>query len=272
MKHEMSSKALLEERIDKALARAWSQLNDAEITGTRALPMGRISGKSKLETGYYSLLKQDVSRLSVSWLVDGAPPNPVYFRQPRVQDVIPFLNEAGVSLYEGTPLVNQSLLVTVDSVSDWEQLRVGVQNAWRKANPVIRQDYFYVLVDAKSAKKSRDSSSIAVSKREDKSVGDNVLYFIGIQDKSFDASEIQQPTLKLIQEEVKRLVPGVRFADDKTIEFVKVDSNDNKNINKDGDENAHINIFDNNNNNNNFSKTPTRKTKQIPVSSSSILT
>ena len=215
-----SSVALVEEKINKILARVWNQLNDVEITGNRALPNNRIVGKSKLETGFFSLLRQNVSRLSISWLVDGSLPNPIYFKRPSIDDVLPYLTSSGIHVYDGTPLINASLQISSASMlSSLDQLKVGLQNAWRKANPNIRHDYFYVLVE------NNNRVNKTVVKRDSSGTETKIVYFVGIQDKTFDASEIKKPTLKIVQEELKRLVPEIKFGDDKTVEFVDVSAN-----------------------------------------------
>jgi hypothetical protein len=269
---KIDSVELLETKINKVLARVWNQLNDIEITGNRQLPNNRIVGKSKLEMGFVSLLKQNVNRLSISWLVDGSLPNPVYFKRPSLDDVLPYLSDLGINLYDGTPLINQSIQIEPPSkINNLDQLKLALQNAWRKANPNIRQDYFYVLIDNNN--KVNKNKDISVSKRDtnkfnQEGSSNKLVYFIGIQDKSFDASEIQQPTLRVLQEEIKRLVPDVKFIQDKTIEIVETNNdniNKNNNNNNMNDANEQTSF---NNVNNNFStvNSATRKTKQIPVS------
>ena len=261
---KIDSVASMEAKINKILGRVWNQLNDIEITGNRQLQNNRIVGKSKLETGFVSLLKQNVSRLSISWLVDGSLPNPVYFKQPSLDDVIPYLSDSGIHLYDGTPLINQSIQIAPQSnIINLDQFKLGIQNAWRKANPNIRQDYFYILLDNKLNK----NKDISVSKRDTTNFNQDesskkIVYFIGIQDKSFDASEIRQPTLKVVQEEIKRLVPDIRFTQDKAIEIIETNNDNRNNKVVDLNEDTSFNSISTN-----FS-TPTsatRKTKQIPV-------
>ena len=227
-----------ESKINEILTNVWNQLNDIEMSVyNRGMTSNRIIGKCKLDTGYYNVLKQSINRLALTWLVDGSIPNPVYFKRPTLDDVLPYLSNAGINIYEGTPLINQTIEISPGNTTSFEQIKLGLLSGWRKANPGIKQDAFYLLVETNerpvdllsiskrdaSAKLSTSTNAIGAEQKPT-----NIIYFVGIKEKLYDSSEIRKPTLKMLQEELKRIVQDIKFADDQTQnEEIFINSNTN---------------------------------------------
>jgi hypothetical protein len=213
----------LRHTLDSILNRAWNNLNE-----DRQLSSSRVIAKNKLDMGYFDTSLENLTRLEISWLVDGANPNPIYFKSPRVEDLIPHFENSTISVYNGIPLISQFVKITAYNSSYDDLLKFALLSAWIKANPQLKDNIFYVSVENSDdstifglkhdngvlfkPQKRRDVK-ISLSKTDSSTI---VKYFVGVNEGDFDVSEIQKPSLRIIQAEIKQHVPGVMFDDDLT--------------------------------------------------------
>jgi len=223
----------IEQKINQILGDVWSELNGDKL-------IERISGKFKLRRGYFNPNIKELVRMSLTWLVDGSNPNPVFFKRPTVSDLMPYLRQHNMTVYDGIPLISKKIekIVSLNSTENIRQeLKVALMNAWRKANPELKEDLFYITFDNKPfnfvSSISSLSKSVNLVKRETANSEDKSLelnYYVGLNEKVFDASEINEPTHNLISKEIKSVIPNAKFEND--IETSKGnDSSDTKNTN-----------------------------------------
>ncbi len=230
-------------KLARLLNKVWHDMN--ADSRERGLTSNRVTVKNKLDSSYFTVQSEKLIRLAMTWLVDGASPNPIYFRRPSIQDMLPYFANYSLTVYDGIPLINQSL--TLYKYNSTEVVRDALMKAWQKVNPSVRGDVFYIkvenelensvrgeeetfidLVDEDSGSSSESNRtttrSILLSNQRRNAVGPLVKtptvfnYFVGVNDKTFDAGEIQQPSLRTIIQEVKRLDPGAKFEQDTIVE------------------------------------------------------
>ncbi len=224
----------LEQKINQILGDIWSELNGDKL-------IERISGKFKLRRGYFNPNMKELARMSLTWLVDGSNPNPVFFKRPTVSDLMPYLRQQNVTVYDGIPLISKKIekIVSLNSTDNiGQELKVALMNAWRKANPELKEDLFYITFDNKPFNFISTIPSLSkpvnVIKRELSSESSDqsleLNYYIGLNEKVFDASEINEPSYNLISREIKSIIPDAKFEND--VETSKEnDSNDKINTN-----------------------------------------
>ncbi len=234
------TESVFKNKLARLLNKVWHDMN--ADSRERGLTSNRVTVKNKLDNSYFSVQSEKLIRLAMTWLVDGASPNPIYFKRPSIQDMMPYFVNHSLSVYDGIPLINQSL--SLSRFNGTEQIRAGLMKAWQKANPSVRADVFYLRIedrdngelenlddekeesfihlideDSTSVESNRTSttSGLLLNNKRRNAVGPLIKsptilnYYVGVNDKTFDAGEIQQPSLRMIMEEVRNLAPDTTF-------------------------------------------------------------
>ena len=183
----------------------------------------------------------------VSWLVDDAEPNPIYFKQPTVADLYPYLAKANLSIYDGVPMITFSFAIRSYNSSSIDRIRSAIQQAWHEANPSISnaEEIMVVLDETSLFSNLQQQKNIATNLNDDKRVLSkraaailnavrrdlkttdnerlpdsvikaepslsafslaNITYFIGVADRSFDAGELRQPSIKMMNKALRNYV------------------------------------------------------------------
>lgn len=221
----------LKEKIDEILIGAWNELNVY-----RNLSTNRIVTTNKLETGFYDATLDNLTRLEVTWLVDGANPNPIYFKSPRMDDLLAHFENSTISVYEGIPLIGQSLKFSAYNSSHDQLLKQAVLNAWSKANPSIDERIFFLTLEPRPI--VRTKRELLSAKLRSMFTQANVNYYVGVNENTFDITELERPTQRMIRSEIKQLVPGVKFDDDEQSGTIT----DNVNLNDPGRKNIEMTV------------------------------
>jgi hypothetical protein len=233
--------------IDSILKEAWIKLNsnhsiarivESDNSGVNALPLERLVGRAFFKSGFIdsSRSKRQVQRLSISYLVDGVDPSPIYFNRPNVNDLMPYLRKQNLEVYDGIPMVNRSfsLIAHNNTMPQARQrLRAAIKNAWLQANPNLKdaENTFHIVLKVEQNNNDRDlqfngksgrlikrssSSTIPTTSTSSNDVH-NIVYQIGTVDTSYDISEMQEPTLRIISKLIRQQIPGVDILIDREI-------------------------------------------------------
>jgi hypothetical protein len=145
--------ANIQKKLLEILNQIWLNINKAEFKNNNVkLAKNRMLALAKLDDGFYTQNKQNLIRVSVSWLVDGVEPNPIFFQRPTIENVITTMSNSNLSSYDGIPLINQKLNILVYNQSYNEELMSSIKDAWHEANPRIDLEKFYITLDEKSNK------------------------------------------------------------------------------------------------------------------------
>lgn len=203
-----SSYEELQTKINEILIQAWNSLNQ----DLKEVPQDRIVAKYKLIDGYFTIQKEKAYRLEMTYLVDGGAPNPIRFTKPSLQDITPLLTNAGINIYEGIPLISQSISILSYNISFNDLLESSIKKAFSEANPSLKDDRLVVkLENVESVNKPGEKQT----KRDVNSGAQfEIKYTIGVNDDKFDSSEITNPSWRIIKQEIKSQIPGVSFEDD----------------------------------------------------------
>ena len=200
----------LSRQLNSMLERVWTDLNSgngnedktqeaAAAIGRSTMKRSRIMSKIKLTPGFYDadeLIARHrgkkhttappprVSRLAISWLVDGSAPNPLYFHRPGVLDLAPYFSALSsasntstsiIEMFSGTPMIAQSIgdidlssllvLLQASAPNTYSnntssskggdqvlsalvaKVRDAVRQAWLSANPKLADSVLHILVD-----------------------------------------------------------------------------------------------------------------------------
>lgn len=236
---DVSSLQQLRSKIDSILQKAWDRLNNDR---SPQLATNRFVVKNKLDVGFYDLQHENVTRVELNWLVDGAHPNPIYFNLPKIEDLVDYFANASTPLYQGIPLISGSvkLAPAYNHSQHKELLKFAILSAWMKENPELKNNIFYVsLADqeeedetshindfgTKTTRYRRGmiagslgrlattmSTKLATTTPSSSVI---VRYFVGVNERQFDVSEVHKPSARLLQAEMRQHLPAsLLFNDD----------------------------------------------------------
>lgn len=220
--------------MEKILEQAWNRLNPSR--SSRHLSRGRLLVKSKLEPGFFDQQLANVIRVEVNWLVDGAEPNPIFFRAPRLDDLLAHFANASALVYQGIPLISDQLTLgpVYNHTQHKDLLRFAILSSWVKANPELRDNIFFVTVDDQALDNSTSrlkyrrgliAANLARIASSDQTESKTIRYFVGVNEHDFDVSEVQKPSADMLQAEIKQHLPSLALFDTKTVDSTKDDRN-----------------------------------------------
>ncbi len=161
-------------RINNIISNAWKEsntitsLNNNTVESRSFKTINRIIGKSKLENNFYDSNLNSVSRLAITWLVDGSDPNEIYFNRPKFEKVLSHVKKSNLKIFDETPYVKQSIKITSFNNSLIDLLKKSLQLAWHTANPNIEENMFDIILendDDNIFTSNNESSSFKVFKR-----------------------------------------------------------------------------------------------------------
>lgn len=157
---------------------------------------------------------------------------------PQFNDLVEHFANASTPIYQGIPLI--SGLVKLSPAYNHSQhkdlLKFAILSAWMKENPELKNNIFYVSLSDNIDDDDDESKTttlptttaryrrglMATSLSRLASIEDtkssmpsvNVRYFVGVNEKEFDVSEVQKPSASALQVEMRQHLPsGVLFQD-----------------------------------------------------------
>lgn len=148
----------LEALLNNILRVAWFEINtNSTISRGRGLDNKRLVSWVNVTSGFVDASRRidNVQRISLSWLVDGVDPSPLYFIRPKIEDLLPHFRNASLNVYEDVPMIAQAFeIIAYNSSAQAEQLRTAILNAWQSANPKLAKNSFTIIFDDKVAELS----------------------------------------------------------------------------------------------------------------------
>ena len=207
-------------KINEILTDAWKESNLMKKTplnkpSNMSLAKNRIIGRSKLEHNFYDSNQNQISRLAVTWLVDGADPNEIYFNRPKFEKLLKQIEKFKFNLYTDVAYVKKSIDITSFNESQLILLKKSLKLAWHLANPQINENLFEVLIDENESVSNETQqqlvkrSSVLISE-----TSKTFNYLIGVNDKAYDVTDVITPSPELVKRTIKQQISDIKFADD----------------------------------------------------------
>lgn len=200
--------AELNDLLNYVLTQAWKALNTH--VDVKYMAQNRITDIKLIKDGLITKENKRLLRISLTYLVDGNVPNPIKFTKPTVSDLIPLLANSGVTVYDDIALLPQNIVISNYNDSLNNKLESAIIQAYSDENPEINSNLIHVEIANQKNKRAIDSDSLP-----------NIGFRVGINDQSFDVTDIKTPSLQSLQRAIKAQVPDVNFdkeAEEKTKE------------------------------------------------------
>lgn len=211
--------------IDSVLDKLW--LDSHQFTKRTIENHQRIERRSKLNHAYYDSNKNNITRLEISWLVDGAEPNPIYFNRPSIQKIIKLLSDSNVKVFTDVPYMRKDLYVIENSKDISHLVESAIQQSWQLVNPLVDTTLFKVFLEngntvdyfnSTSMQLPMVGSSLRLKRSVDNEPRKNgLVYFIGIGDQKFDINDVREPSIEIIKRSLKERIPDIEFINDSNI-------------------------------------------------------
>lgn len=191
---------------------------DSNRFNKRSLQLNtRLACKSKLNQEFFDSNMRRISRLSVSWLVDGAEPNPIYFNQPDLLKITDLLKDSNIEVYNDIPFIKRNLSVSTDLGGLSARVKRVIQTVWYSQNPTLRMDQIQVFLE-KEPMLDEDHEFDNVSLIENDRVrrmaverNEGINYFVGVDDADFDVNDVEEPMEEVVRRALKEHVPQLKF-------------------------------------------------------------
>lgn len=229
--------------VDQVLDKLWLNANRF-VSTRRSMPVldNRIVRKSKLDINYYDANMRNLSRLAISWLVDGAEPNPVFFNRPGIKEITKLLAESNVKVFNDTPYIKKQLDLVETQHHVTGLIKGAIQSAWSLVNPTLNKDLFSVFLEYED----KDRRSVSLFNYTEQSVNvstmrtkrswildDNINskgmnYFIGIDGTNYDVNDLNQPDVEVVKRAIRAQMPDAKFASDMAHAQVTEEKNPSK--------------------------------------------
>lgn len=135
-------------KLNDILSDAWKESNSRTKTNhTKSLAKNRIIGRSKLDHSFYDSSFNSISRLALTWLVDGADPNEIYFNRPKLDKILSYVQKFNFKIFTEIPYVKQSIDITSLNTTLHDLLKKSIQLAWHSANPHMKENSFDIILE-----------------------------------------------------------------------------------------------------------------------------
>jgi hypothetical protein len=168
--HNENADENLSAKINDILSDVWKDSNSLlkrkELNNKNSLGKNRITGRSKLDHGFYDSNLNSVSRFAITWLVDGADPNEIFFNSPKFENILSHVKKSNFNVFTQIPYVKQSIEITSFNSSYKNLLKKSIQIAWHLANPNMDDQLFDIIFENfEDMFRFRNESTQSVNKR-----------------------------------------------------------------------------------------------------------
>lgn len=214
----------LASKINEILSDVWKEANQHKKSPflhkatNHSLAKNRIIGRSKLEHNFYDSNQNSISRLAVTWLVDGADPNEIFFNRPKFDKLVGRIEKLKFNLFTDVPYVKHSIDITSFNESQIDLLRRALQVAWHLANPQINENQFEINLinhdDETNEAETNETHSIVKRNLFTSETSKTFNYLVGVNDKTYDVTDVITPTPDLVKRTIRQQVADIKFADD----------------------------------------------------------
>lgn len=130
--------------ISDLVVRLWNQQNPLHPISSR------LSFSLSTIDGYYSLSKNNLTRIDLAWVVDNDNPNPIYFNVPTEIDLVQLLSSVNIKIYKEVPFQMFTIYLRSFSDSNAHLLSRLVSHAWSLRNKMFSTIDFEVSIQANS--------------------------------------------------------------------------------------------------------------------------
>ncbi len=189
------------------LDKLWTDSNmPSKKRSVLKLDGSRLKLRSKLEKIFYSRDMKPINRLTISWLVDEAEPNPVYFNRPTQIEILQSLKEANVQVLSGTPFFKKQLdVVLSDEISSLLVIN-ALREAWHTVNSDLEIAYIELFLEKDSIKKEYGNITSRVADEN------GAAYFVGVRrDSGFDVYDLNEPSKEIVRRALQDKLPNLKF-------------------------------------------------------------
>ena len=167
----------------------------------------RISQKLKFDDFYFNSKNEKICRVGIAWLVDGAEPNPIYYKRPNVTSIVHMLDQSQIKLFTDIPYVKSNIDIIAYKDELNSLLKSSIKSAWHTANPNMDENYFDIFIEHED-----QNNTFVLSKMKSLEDEEGVNVFIGIDDEKYDVADIKQPSMDIIKRSIKEKIPSAMFA------------------------------------------------------------
>jgi len=132
--------------INNLVSKLWNSQNPLNQISTR------ISYNLSVNGGYYcSTGKNNLTRISIAWVIDKDEPNEIYFNIPNADDLTNLFSSLNIKIYNEIPFKNHSFYLKNFDDKNFKFVPAIIAQAWSKQNQNFDKINFRVSFLEKSA-------------------------------------------------------------------------------------------------------------------------